>query len=273
MLAASRADPPPAGPAGSAGTGPTIRLDYAQVQTASNPVAAFMYFVPLISPEPVTVETSPGSTQAARVISARRQQSDRSFTTTCDFEFTGAGSEQNTIDLARQIKRHERRLKAGGTLGRQLHSITVTGAGCGRVEVEGTVTNGIQTVNEVRLRFNARGHTSPVAIELCDVRHLNGDYRLVNEMVARVNTLTFRRKAGPPKMEVTVASVKPKGAGNGLWQSLKGGLKGAAVNLLIDPLTVEAVGHRAILDFGQALVTGSTNFTFPRARNLTEKRP
>ena len=40
------------------------------------------------------------------------------------------------------------------------------------------------------------------------------------------------------------------------------------MNLLIDPLTVEAVGHRAMLDFGRALASGAATFTFPRATNL-----
>ena len=112
------------------------------------------------------------------------------------------------------------------------------------------------------------GKASPVAIELCELRYLGGEFRRYNVIVARVNTLSFRRKPGPPKMEVTVASVKNKGAGNGPWQSLKGGIKGLAVNLLIDPLTVETVGHRAMLDFGQALASGAATFTFPQATNV-----
>ena len=266
------ADGPKTNPVPAHATGPTLRLEYGSGGTSSNPIAAFMYFVPLISPDPVAAETSPGSTQSARITSAKRKQSETSFTTACDFEIIGDGSQQNLFDLGRQIQRHDRQLKAGGKLARQLHSITVTGPGRGRVEVEGTVTNGVQTVNEVRLRFNAHGQTSPVSIELCDVRYLEGGICYTNEMVARVNTLTFRRKAGPPKMEVAVASVKKKGAGNNLWQNLKGSLKGAAVNMLIDPLTVEAVGHRSMLEFGQALATGATTFTFPRAKNLKENQ-
>ena len=73
-------------------------------------------------------------------------------------------------------------------------------------------------------------------------------------------------------MEVTVASVKNKAAGEGLWQNLKGSVKGLAVNLLIDPLMIEAVGHRAMLDFGGALTSGATTFTFPRATNLKSNR-
>ncbi len=69
-------------------------------------------------------------------------------------------------------------------------------------------------------------------------------------------------------MEVTVASVKKKGAGNSLWQNFKGSVVGLAVNLFIPPLPVEAVGHGAMLDFGRALASGAATFTFPRATNL-----
>lgn len=187
---------------------------------------------------------------------------------TCEFEFTGTGSHQSIFDLEPAIRRHKRQLKAGGTTGRRLNSITVDGPGSGTIEVEGTISNNVETVSEVRLRFNAHGKTSPVSIGLCEIRYNDGEFRRVNEIVARVNALTFRRKPGPPKMEVTVASVKNKGAGNGLWQNLKGRVKGLAVNLLIDPLTVQAVGHRAMLDFGRALVSGAATFTFPHATNL-----
>lgn len=254
-----------------AGTnGPTIRLDYTRGEGGGNPVAAFMYFVPLISPEPVSSVTSPASTQSARVVSATRKVGASSFVVVCDFEFLGNGSQQSIIDLSEQIRRHEQKLKAGEPLSRQLSSITVEGPGSGRVEVEGTLSNGVEAVTEVRLRFNTHGKPSPVSIGLCDVRYAAGEYQRANEIVARVNTLTFRRKAGPPKMEVTVAAVKNKGAGNGFWQNFKGSLKGAAVNLLIDPLTVEAIGHEAMLDFGRALTAGDQAFTFPRARNLKE---
>ena len=71
-------------------------------------------------------------------------------------------------------------------------------------------------------------------------------------------------------MEVTVASVKNRGAGDSLWQSIKGSIAGTAVNLLIEPLTVQRMGHQAMLDFGQALVSGAPTFTFPQARNLKD---
>jgi len=266
--ALSQAPPPTVVAPTDATLGPTIRLDFGRDQSPGNPVASFMYFVPLISPEPVSSTTSPGSTQAARVLSAKRKGTDHSFVVTCEFEFTGSGSQQSLLDLAPTIRRHERELRAGGSTGRQLSSITVNGAGSGTVQVEGTISNSVETVSEVRLRFNAHGKTSPVSIALCEIGYREGEFRRLNEVIARVNTLTFRRKPGPPKMEVTVASVKNKGAGDGLWQNLTGSIKGLAVNLLIDPLTVEAVGHGAMLDFGRAVASGAATFTFPHATNL-----
>ena len=47
--------------------GPTIRLHYGRTDGPGNAIADFMYFVPLISPERVTVVTSKGNTQRARV--------------------------------------------------------------------------------------------------------------------------------------------------------------------------------------------------------------
>jgi hypothetical protein len=248
--------------------GPTIHLCYGTDAGTANSVAEFMYFVPLISRQPVTSLTSVRSTQSVRIISARRSFSRHSFEVTCEIEVTGDGWQQSVFDLTETALRHESQLQNGGSVGRQLKSIDVQGAGAITVEVEGPVTNGVATVREVRLRFNAHGHASPVSIDLCDIRRVNGDVQQANEILARVNTLTFRRETGPPKMEVSVASVKHKDAGDGLWQRVKGRVAGAAVNMFIDPLTVEAAGHQAMLDFGQALVSGAPTFTFPRARNL-----
>ena len=259
-------NPPAAVPLTNAATGPTIRLDYSSGKSLGNPVASFMYFVPLISPEPVSSVTSPGSTQVARVLSAKRKSTANSFVVTCDFEFAGDGTQQSVLDLEPNIRRHRRKLEAGGSTGRQLSTITVGGPGSGVVEVEGTISNKVETVSEVRLRFNARGKTSPIAIEICDVRYQEGEFRHVDEIIARVNSLTFNRKTDRPKMEVSVASVKKKNAGNSLWQNFKGSVVGMAVNLFIPPLTVEAVGHQAMLDFGQALASDARTFTFPSAR-------
>src|SRR5262245_43668947 len=112
--ALSQATPPPTVVATDGASGPTIRLDYGRDQSPGNPVASFMYFVPLISPEPVSSITSPGSTQAARVLSTRRKSTVHSFVVTCEFEFTGKGSQQSILDLAPTIRLYERELRAGG---------------------------------------------------------------------------------------------------------------------------------------------------------------
>jgi hypothetical protein len=265
LPALGQTNTPAAVPLTNAATGPTIRLDYGNGKSPGNPVASFMYFVPLISPEPVTSVTSPGSTQVARVLSSKRKGTPNSFVVTCDFEFAGDGTQRSILDLEPNIRRHKRKLEAGGSTGRQLSTITVGGPGSGVVEIEGTISNSVETVSEVRLRFNAHGKTSPIAIEICDVRYQEGEFRHVDEIIARVNSLAFNRKTGRPKMEVSVASVKKKNAGNSLWQNFKGSVVGMAVNLFIPPLTVEAVGHQAMLDFGQALASGARTFTFPRA--------
>ncbi|MGA2750712.1 MAG: hypothetical protein ABSG59_18225 [Verrucomicrobiota bacterium] len=254
--------------AGGSGVGPTLRLGDGREDSPSNPMAAFMYFVPLISPEPVTIIVSPGSTQSVRILSISRRGTERKFVLGCDLEFSGEGLEQSVFDLSREIRLHERELRDGGSLNKQLKSIAIEGGGAVQIEVEGAISNNLPAVNEVRLRFDAHGQTSPVVIDLCDVRQIAGQVRQVNEIIARVSTLTFRRQTGRPKMEVTVASVKDKGEGDTLWQNLKGRVKGMAADLLLDPLDIEAAGNGAMLDFGKALVSGSPSFTFPQATNL-----
>jgi len=249
-------------------TGPTLQLDYGFGKPRNNPVSRFMYFVPLISPELVSVFTNAGNTQCARVLAVNCRTNGMTFFAACEFRFTGTGSQQNVFDHTQNIQRHLPELKKGSPLKRQLASINVTGVGSGSVEIEGTFTNGQQTVNLVRMRFNRRGQVSPVTINLEDIVYRNGAVQLENQMVARVNTLTFRRAPGTPKMEITLASLKRKDAGNGLWQNFVGSLKGVTVNLFIPPLTVEPEGQQAMLDFGLALATEKPTFTFPPATRL-----
>jgi hypothetical protein len=248
--------------------GPTLQLDYGHGKSPGNSVAEFMYFVPLISLEPVSVVKSPGNTQCARMVSATRSFTARSFLVTCEFEFVGEGTQQDVFDHTDKVRRHEQELKEGGTLDHQLGSINVEGAGSVSVEVEGTMTNHIPTVAEVRLQFNNHGRPSPVTIDLHDIRYLDGSIQLRNESVARVNTLIFRRKPGPTKMDITVASVKRKDAGNSFWQNLVGGLKATTANMFLKPIAVEPAGNEAMLNFGFALASEAPAFTFPRARNL-----
>jgi len=254
----------------AAPAGPTLHFDYGNGKALDNSLDKFMYFVPLISPELVSVFINDGNTQCARVLSFHCRTNGASFRSVCEFEIIGDGLQRNVFDHATVIGRHEKDLKAGKPLARQLAAISVQGSGSGSVETEGTLSNGLHTVTEVRLRFNNHGHTSPVSISLEDISYRDGVFHFDNEIVARVNMLSFRQKAGAPKMEVTLASVKRKDAGNGLWRNFVGGLKGVAANLFLPPLTVAADGHQAMLDFGLALAMEQTTFTFPFATRLKD---
>ncbi|HEY3856551.1 MAG TPA: hypothetical protein VGO67_19370 [Verrucomicrobiae bacterium] len=248
--------------------GPTLQLANGQNGESTNSTEAFMYFVPLISPEPLSIVISPGGNQSARLTAATHKVSGNSFTASCEINFTGAGSQKSLFDLSHIIQRHEQALKGGSTIVHQVKSIALEGNGVAMMEVSGAITNGTSSVNEVRLRFNTHGQASPVTIEMCDIKYADGDYKQVNGVVAKVNTLTFRRQTNTPKMEVSVDSLKKVNASDSLWQSFKGKVEGVAVNMFLPPLPIEEAGNRAMMDFGLALISGSPTYTFPLAKNL-----
>lgn len=251
----------------AAPNGPTLHLDYGQGLLA-NPIGQFMYFVPLVSPEPVVAFTSTNNRQCARVISSTCRFSGGTFTAICEFEIAGKGYQRNVLDHTDLIRQHEKDLKAGDPLTRQLGSINVTGEGDGRVEIEGTVTNGVRSVNKFCIWFNGHGKPSPVTITLQDIAYHNGTVQIKDTLVARVNSLTFRRRAGTPKMEVVLASLKTAGAGDSVWQNAWGDFKGMVANEFIPPLAIAAIGNEAMLNFGMALANKDPTFTFPYTDNL-----
>lgn len=257
----------------AAPTGPTLHLDYGHGEPHSNPISQFMYFVPLISPEPVSVFTNAGNTQCARVLSFACRTNGSSFRAICEFDFGGTGSQRNVFDLTQKIKSHENELRAGDSIKHVLAAINVAGDGSGDVEIAGDFTNGVCVANQVQLHFNRHGQVSPVTINLQDFVERNGAVKVENELVAGVNTLAFQRNSGTPKMEVSLASIKPKDAGNSLWQSFIGGIKGAAANLFLPPLTIEPEGQQAMLGFGRALAEENPTFTFPFAARLENSAP
>jgi hypothetical protein len=250
-------------------TGPTLQFDYGADKLPDNPLCHFMYFVPLISPEHVSMSTNAGNTQCARVISCRCHTNGAAFHAECEFNFLGEGMQRNAFDHAVIIQRHQKELKSGKTLAHQLEAISVQGGGSGSIEVDGMLTNGQPVVTEMRIRFNCHGHASPVSVDLQDIVLRDGVLHYENEMVARVNMLTFRQKSDPPKMEVTLASVKSKDAGDSLWENLVGDIKGEAANLLLPPLMITVDGHQTMLDFGLAVAMQKPTFTFPFAARLT----
>jgi hypothetical protein len=257
----------------AAPTGPTLQFDYGQGQPQTNAVSKFMYFVPLISPDPVSVFTNTGNTQCARVLSFACQTNGATFVATCEFDFTGSGFQQNIFDLTEKIKRRQKELQNGGIIKHALAAINVTGTGSGNVEIVGVITNGVRQVNQVRLRFNSHGHTSPVTINMKDLCYIKGAVQSENEMVARVNMLTFKRNPGPPKMEVSLGSIKRADASDGLWQNFLGGLKGVTANFFLPPLNIEPEGQQTMLDFGLALASKKSDFSFPEATRLKVSAP
>ena len=253
-------------------TGPTLHFDYGQGTLPENPLSHFMYFIPLISPSLVTVYTNTGNTQRARALALHCVTNGADLHVVCEFELTGAGVQRSVFDLSPAIRRHEQALLAGHPLTHQLAAITVAGGGRGNIEIDARLTNGLPTVTELRLRFNAHSHASPVSIRLEDLASHQGVIGPENEMVARVNMLTFRRQPGPPQMEVTLDSLKSGHAGDSVWQNWFGSLKGMAVNLFLPPLTVTPDGHQAMLAFGLSLATAQPAYTFPFATRLQASR-
>ena len=248
-------------------TGPALHFDYGQGRPLDNPLVNFMYFVPLISPEQVSVFTNAGNTQCARVVSFHCRTNGAEFHAVCDVDFDGDGLQRSICEHAVVIRRRQKELQAGRPLAHQLAAINVRGTGSGSVEIDGALTNGQPAIIEMRMRFNSRGHPSPVSVSLVDIVLRDGETHFENEIVARVNMLTFRQKS-PPKMEVTLASVKKKDAGNNLWQNFVGGIKGVTANLLLPPLNITADGQQAMMDFGMALARQQPVFIFPVATRL-----
>ena len=255
----------------AAPTGPTLHFDYGNGQPLENPLDKFMYFVPLISPDPIAVSTNADNTQSARVISSSCRTNGSAFHAICEFEVTGEGLQQNIFDHANALQQHEQQLKAGKPMLHQLDAINVQGSGSGSVEVEGSFSNGLAIVTEVRLRFNRHGHASPVVVCLHDFVYRQGVIHAENEIVARVNMLVFQKKSGAPEMDITLDSVKPKDAGDGLWQQFAGGFRGVVANLFMPPLHVPADGHQAMMDFGLALARENASYTFPFATRLKNR--
>ena len=245
--------------------GPTVYLKDDSGQAPLNPISSLMYFVHLISPEPVEMSESDGNTQQSRIVSVNRQTDSDKFSVTCQFEITGAGTQQNIIDQTDAIRSHEEFLSKGNTLKRRLAYINIEGAGKGSIYVEGVISNDKSLATQFSLRFNGQGHTSPVTIGLNDIRRIDEKPYAINETVIRVNSLTFRRQEGNPKMEVTVASINSKNASKGILRDLVGKVKGAVANMFIPPISIKPEGNQAMLDFAQAIVDDRPIFTFPSA--------
>lgn len=254
-----------------ASTGPTIHLTEGP-SAILNPAANLMYFVPLVSPTLVDSMCSKDNQQVAKILSLKRDFKKNDFRVVCEFGLEGSGSFTNAYEpnsmIAYWIPLH----KPGKPMTNMLDFIKLEGAGFGSVEVMGKTVKGQPEVTTVRVHFNARGSRSPVSIGLYNLNPRNGQYEYAhrsNQLIARVNNLTFRKTASDskPTMLVEVASIVDSDEKEGFW----GNLKGALANLFIPPVAIDKAGNDAMLQFGTALVKGMDSFTFPKAKNLIER--
>lgn len=252
--------------------GPTVVLSYSSETSRANRLSSFLYFLPLISLTPVDRESSADNDQKVRFVSRERKAAAHSFHAVCDFEIRGKGFHKYKFDAAAMIAARTRGKKDLKPLVSLLDYVKFEGEGLGRIVIKGRVTGSAETVDQVDLQFHARGRTSPVTIGLYDVKPRGGRYdysNRSNESIARVSTLTFKRSEVGPTMGVTVDSISKAGASEGLLA----GFKGAVANLfLIKPPRIDAAGNKAVLEFGNAISSNETEFTFPKAKNIRETK-
>ena len=252
--------------------GPTLMLNYSKETFKKNPILAFAYFIPLISPALVNRETSVNNEQQEGIISYERTVTSNSFYVACEFELSGKGFHKNTFDSAGMIARNIGNFKEGEPLTNILNWIKFEGDGVGLIEVKGTITGSTRTVTEVDISFNSNGRKSPVTIGLYSVKPQNGQYKYenrYNEIIARVDTLTFKKsEENNPRMGIEVASIHKTTEEEGFWSKVKG----LIANFFIKPLEVDKLGNDTMLNFGYAILKQKPAFTFPKAKNIKESK-
>ncbi|OGP68545.1 MAG: hypothetical protein A2031_00140 [Deltaproteobacteria bacterium RBG_19FT_COMBO_43_11] len=252
--------------------GPTMIMRYSEEKFVKNPIASFAYFVPLIAPTLVDNISSFNNEQQVAIISHKITADSKSFHVTCEFEILGSGFHMNTFDSSGMITTQTGELKKGKAMTNMLDYIKFDGDGFGIIEVKGTINDSAMIVTEVDIKFDARGHNSPVTIGLYDIKPKDGEYKYENrsnEAVARVNTLSFKKTEDDnPRMGIKVASISGKTESGGFFSVLKGKI----ANLLIKPPKVDKLGNTTMLEFGYALLQKNTTFTFPKAKNIKESK-
>ena len=93
--------------------GPTLIMSYSKQKFIKNPIASFMYFVPLIAPTLVDNISSVNNDQQVGIISYDKKVTSKSFYLACYFEILGSGFHMNTFDFAGMIAAHTEELKKG----------------------------------------------------------------------------------------------------------------------------------------------------------------
>jgi hypothetical protein len=248
-------------------TGPTLKMEYSN-QGQGNDVDAFMYFIPLIMPTSISVYTDPNTTLNAKIISRTSKGTSSTFTTTCIFEVCGQGIYEALADPNEIIAFSSKNEPKDKILRNQLHSIRVDGPMRGSLVISGCIKGAQRQVDTLQIRFDLDGK-SPVAATLFEVKPVDGKYNYedrFNEQIARINTLSFTRGSNPPTMEAEVSSIARSNAKEGFIASLKA----MVANWFLPPVPVTVIGNQTMLDFGAALDSTQTAFTFPYAENLRQ---
>jgi len=252
-------------------TGPTVHLDLDTGQTKANPASAFMYFVPMISRATLECKMSQNNTQTTCITSYKRKVKAQSFNAVCEFTINGQGYHTNKFEPKEIIKLVSEETKRGKTLKNAIEYIEFKSPGCGRIEIEGTIIKGVEKVTDVKVVFNNKSKASPVTIGLYNVPFVKDEYKYNNrtsEIRARVNSISFKNVQTKPRMDIELATLRNKNAGEGLLASFKGKI----ANLFIKPILINEKGNQAMLNFGYALYAKKASFTFPIAENLKDNK-
>lgn len=250
--------------------GPTVKLFGEMGQYPENELADFMYFVPLISPVPVSEVIIADNEQKGYLLSYDVRRKKNSFYVSCEFRMKGKGFFINQFDRDAMV---EWNTQPGGkktVLKNVLNYIKFEGEGYGRIEAKGKIRNSKMTTDEVDVHFDARGAESPVVIGLYDVdltEKQNGHYKRFNHKVARVKTLSFSRSDTEPKLGIKISAVGETEKSLGMWEHIKGFFG----NFFIKPIEIDKLGNETMLEFGVALYRKKPKFTFPKAENLIVK--
>jgi hypothetical protein len=251
--------------------GPVVYFNYGSETIQETPISSFLYFIPLVAMTAVERQAGAGCGQRVRMIACTRQKTQTSFFTTCEFEIAGDGYHRDIFDPEDMIAFYKEEIKAGQTLAHMLDYIHFEGQGYVRMEISGITGGSAETVTQVDVWFNGRGRKSPVTIGLYDVRPVEGKYRYENrsnQMVVRVNRLTFKRTEGQPTMGVRVATLGRSAEEEGLWPTVKGMI----ANLLIRPPRINPLGNETMLRFGATIHLQKPSFTLPKAEMIQNDR-
>ena len=148
----------------NAAAGPTIRLDFGSGQVSREPNRLVHVFrAARFRPSRLSPSPAPATPSLRACSRPNVKESPIRLPRPVSSSSSGEGSQQSILDLEPTIRRQESAAQErAGSSGLLLSRINVVGPGRGTVEVEGTISNNVETVSEVRLRFNAHGKTSPI---------------------------------------------------------------------------------------------------------------